>query len=98
MGGTQKTAPKGASGGHNGGAPLTFRSCSLQMILWDWDLKHWYKPQYQVSTALTSACTCMCTPPLGDPHSSSEAPPPFLLSSFFFHPSQDLLWFTGQEA
>uniref|UniRef100_A0A3Q1APD5 Phosphodiesterase n=1 Tax=Amphiprion ocellaris TaxID=80972 RepID=A0A3Q1APD5_AMPOC len=21
-----------------------------QMILWDWDLKHWYKPQYQVST------------------------------------------------
>uniref|UniRef100_A0A665W6A5 Phosphodiesterase n=1 Tax=Echeneis naucrates TaxID=173247 RepID=A0A665W6A5_ECHNA len=20
-----------------------------QMILWDWDLKHWYKPQYQVS-------------------------------------------------
>lgn len=19
------------------------------MILWDWDLKHWYKPQYQVS-------------------------------------------------
>uniref|UniRef100_A0A8C2XPD6 Phosphodiesterase n=1 Tax=Cyclopterus lumpus TaxID=8103 RepID=A0A8C2XPD6_CYCLU len=22
-----------------------------QMILWDWDLKHWYKPQYQVSTA-----------------------------------------------
>uniref|UniRef100_A0A3P9QIR2 Phosphodiesterase n=1 Tax=Poecilia reticulata TaxID=8081 RepID=A0A3P9QIR2_POERE len=22
-----------------------------QMILWDWDLKHWYKPQYQVGTA-----------------------------------------------
>lgn len=25
-------------------------SCVFQMILWDWDLKHWYKPQYQVST------------------------------------------------
>uniref|UniRef100_A0A3Q3MXC0 Phosphodiesterase n=1 Tax=Mastacembelus armatus TaxID=205130 RepID=A0A3Q3MXC0_9TELE len=21
-----------------------------QMILWDWDLKHWYKPQYQVTS------------------------------------------------
>lgn len=63
MDGEQKTAPKGASGGHNGGVPLTFRSCSLQMILWDWDLKHWYKPQYQVSTALTWACTCTCGRP-----------------------------------
>lgn len=25
------------------------------MILWDWDLKHWYKPQYQVSTTSASA-------------------------------------------
>uniref|UniRef100_A0A8C4H8D4 Phosphodiesterase n=1 Tax=Dicentrarchus labrax TaxID=13489 RepID=A0A8C4H8D4_DICLA len=24
-----------------------------QMILWDWDLKHWYKPQYQVSGAVS---------------------------------------------
>lgn len=30
-------------------------SCVFQMILWDWDLKHWYKPQYQVSAVFTSA-------------------------------------------
>lgn len=29
-----------------------FLSCVFQMILWDWDLKHWYKPQYQVSTVV----------------------------------------------
>lgn len=53
MGGERAKArllPKGASGGHDG-AVLTLRSSSSQMILWDWDLKHWYKPQYQVSTA-----------------------------------------------
>lgn len=32
--------------------------CVLQMILWDWDLKHWYKPQYQVSRRSLS-CVCV---------------------------------------
>ncbi|KAI3377140.1 hypothetical protein L3Q82_000332 [Scortum barcoo] len=27
--------------------PLGPLTCELVMILWDWDLKHWYKPQYQ---------------------------------------------------
>lgn len=34
--------------------------CVLQMILWDWDLKHWYKPQYQVSRrSLSRVCVCV---------------------------------------
>lgn len=35
--------------------------CVLQMILWDWDLKHWYKPQYQVSCRrLPCVCVVAC--------------------------------------
>lgn len=30
----------------------------FQMILWDWDLKHWYKPQYQVSSCADVKLTC----------------------------------------
>lgn len=42
------------SGGYYGSCKM-FRRPSLpcisreQMILWDWDLKQWYKPHYQIS-------------------------------------------------